>query len=664
MKFSPEFIERVAEANNLVDVISQYTQLRPTGGGFMGRCPFPDHPEKTPSFSVSEAKQVYHCFGCHKKGNIFSFLQEYNGMSFRDAVEYLANRAHIPMPIVDQNRSEQEDQQTKQKKLLLRVNQLAQFYFRESFKRLPSNHPVKLYVQKRQLSETTVETFQLGYASEEWDGLTKFLESKKVPLELAEQARLIKSRSQGKTGHFDIFRDRLIFPIQSAMGDVVAFGGRIILQGEPKYLNSPETLVFYKGKTLYGLNETAKYIRSEDLAIVVEGYMDLVALYQAGIKNVVATMGTALTSEHARMISRSTKNVLVLFDGDAAGREAAERSLPILLGADLFPKGLILPDDMDPDDFIKAKGVSALQKLISESGELFQQILNQWLIDYRGEAAKKVQVAGQIGNIFEVIKNPSLKSLYLTEAAQKLGVDEKWLKEAITKRANVSPGNTGVVGNSSLSGSNSVLGASAIATSEPRKSVLGNNFSDEEKIKLVGASKAEIGLLGLVLKNYNNMEQFLKADIQSQILHSGIQEVLKRIEGVYRQAPEKFGKLTSLLTNFVDKPEYLFPPDILISPAQMIAKAGIENQTADVASAEGGLNLAEGVGAELGFDETTEVSEKEIKFLADCITKIKEQFIEHQIKTLTLELKRQADVEKLQKLQELKKEALSIRNRI
>ncbi len=643
MRFTPEFIERVAEANNLVDVIAQYTQLRPTGGGYMGRCPFPDHPEKTPSFSVSEAKQVYHCFGCHKKGNIYSFLQEYNGMSFRDAIEYLANRAHIAMPVMDQKRSEQEDQQARQKKLLLRVNQLAQFYFRESFRRLPATHPAKLYVKKRGLSEETLETFQIGYATDEWDGLTKFLESKNVPMELAEQARLIKARSQGKSGYFDIFRDRLMFPIFSAMGDVVAFGGRIIQQGEPKYLNSPETLVFYKGKTLYGFNESAKYIRSEDLAIVVEGYMDLISLYQAGIKNVVATMGTALTSEHARLISRSTKNVLALFDGDAAGREAAERSLPILLGADLFPKGLILPDDMDPDDFIKSQGVQPLKNLIQQSEDLYRQILNQWLLDYRGEASRKVQVAGQIAQIFENIKNHSLKSLYLAEAAQKLGVDEKWLREAMAKAANSQPTMT-----QSTSVPTSIT--TSVISADSTKKLTASDFIDGDRIRLMGASKAEIGLLGLVLKNYNNMEQFLKAEVQTQILHEGVREVLKRIEGVYRQAPEKFGKLTSLLTNFVDKPEYLFPPDILnvLSVGNFSATSAASDTTEAIQNE---------------WDETTEVSEQESKYLADCILKIKEQFIEHQIKTLTLELKRQADVEKLQKLQELKKEFLAIRMR-
>src|SRR5437868_3538682 len=434
MKFSPEFIEKVRDANNLVDIISQYTQLKPTGSGLMGRCPFPDHQEKTPSFSLSETKQVYHCFGCHKKGNIFTFLQNYQGMSFPEAIEYLANRASIAMPEKNSSEAnEYQDRQQERKKLLARVNKLANYYFIEQLKRQPVDHPVKKYIVKRGLSPDVLETFQIGYSTPEWDGLVKYLESKKVPMDLIEEARLAKARAGGKTGHFDLFRDRLMFPILNPMGEAVAFGGRIIDQGEPKYLNSPETPVFVKGRILYGLAQTARYIRTEDQAIIVEGYMDLVALYQAGIRNAAATMGTALTPDHGKLLKRMTKNVVVLFDGDSAGQEAAERSLPILLSADVHPKGLTLPDGMDPDDYVKAKGAEALKDLMTKAPDLFVLILQRWMEDYRGEASQKVKLCDQLKPILEVVPDSRLKDLYVQEAARRMSVPANWLKEALFK---------------------------------------------------------------------------------------------------------------------------------------------------------------------------------------------------------------------------------------
>ena len=200
MKFNPEFIERVSEANNLVDIISQYSQLKPAGGGLMGRCPFPDHPEKTPSFSVSEIKQVYNCFGCHKKGNIYTFLQQYNGMSFREAVEYLADRANIALPQVNEQEASALDAAAQVKKQIGRVNKLAVNFFHENFKRLPESHPVREYAKRRNLTPEIIENFQIGYSSEEWDGLVKLFESKSIPMTLAEDARLVKARANGKSG--------------------------------------------------------------------------------------------------------------------------------------------------------------------------------------------------------------------------------------------------------------------------------------------------------------------------------------------------------------------------------------------------------------------------------------------------------------------------------
>lgn len=348
----------------------------------MGRCPFPDHQEKTASFSVSEFKGVYHCFGCKKSGNVTTFLRDFNGMSFPDSIAYLAERNGIPITddAYENNRPDYSNEDKDQKKTLLRANKIAADFFKEMLKRQSTDSQIRQYVLKRKLNPETIEEFQIGYAPNEWEALGQQLNRSSIPVEVAEEAQLVRKRKEGQ-GYFDMFRDRLMFPIHSPTGDVLAFGGRIIEQGEPKYLNSPETPVFHKGKVLYGLAQTAKHIRSDDLVLVVEGYMDLVSIYQAGLKNVVATMGTALTPDHAKLIKRLTNNVVVLFDGDDAGKMAAERSLPILLSQGLFPRGLTLTEAKDPDEFVIKFGTEALKKQIDSAPDLFKVVLKSWMSD-------------------------------------------------------------------------------------------------------------------------------------------------------------------------------------------------------------------------------------------------------------------------------------------
>ena len=439
MRFSQEFIERVQESNNVVDIISQYTQLKHTGSGLMGRCPFPDHQEKTASFSVSETKQVYHCFGCHKSGNIFSFLRDYQGLNFPEAVEYLAHRANLTLPSVDAALANEEDKAKERRKQLLKANKLAANFFNEQMKKASADHSVKKYIEKRGLSAETLEAFQIGYAPKEWDALTLYLQANDISTSVAEEARLLVARKEGKSGHFDMFRDRLMFPILNSMNEVLAFGGRIIDQGEPKYLNSPETPVFIKGRVLYGLHQTARFIRSEDQIIIVEGYMDLVALHQAGIKNVAATLGTALTLDHARIMKRLTQNVLVLFDGDQAGQDAAERSLPLLLQADLYPKGLTLPQGMDPDDYVKTYGAEALKVLMAEAPDLFSMILKSWMAGFKGEPADKIKLIDKVKPILSAIPDYRLKDLYIAELATRAGLSAQWLNQALSLSKNSAP---------------------------------------------------------------------------------------------------------------------------------------------------------------------------------------------------------------------------------
>ena len=619
MRFSQDFIERVSEANNLVDLISQYTQLKPSGSGLMGRCPFPDHVEKTASFSVSETKQVYHCFGCHKSGNLFSFLRDYQGMSFPEAVEYLANRASIPIPAPEKE-DPARDQAADKKKLLLKVNKLAADYFSEQLKRVPHDHPVKKYIASRGLSQEVIDTFGIGYAHPEWDGLERYLVSKNVPMSLAEEARLVKAR-QSKSGYFDLFRDRLMFPISSAMGEPIAFGGRYLekKETEPKYLNSPETPVFVKGKVLYGLSQTARYIRSEDMALIVEGYMDLVSLYQAGIRNSVATMGTALTPDHGKMLKRMTKNVVALFDGDSAGMEAAERSLPILLAADLYPKGLTLPNNMDPDDYVKKYGAEALKVELDRAPDLFVMILARWMEGYRGDASEKVKLADKLKPLYEVIPDLRLRDLYLAEAAQKMGVTLPWLRQAVGLQ---SSGPVYSQNKQGLSRTVQPNQSAPVANQVAPQAV--SDTAEGGKISLKGASKAEVLLLGLVLKSRANFEQFESEKLLENVAHTGVKKILEKATDVYRQDLNKFDKLTSLLVSYVDLPELLF-----------VAEPTPEGDP--------------------GFDE-----EAEAKLLRDCFKRVRDNFQREKAKQLTQELKSEFSSEKLEQIMKAHRDRLSL----
>jgi DNA primase len=588
----------VQEANNLVTIISQYTQLKHSGGGFMGRCPFPDHAEKTASFSVSESKQVYHCFGCKKSGNIFSFLRDYNGMSFPEAVEYLADKAGIPLPeIQDPQKNDQYTEQQDKKKQMLKLNKLASHFFTETLKRVSSDHPIKSYIQRRKLTPETIEEFQIGYAPVEWEGLATHINRQGISLALAEEARLVKARKEG-TGYFDIFRDRLMFPIVSASGEVLAFGGRIHDQGEPKYLNSPETLVFNKSKTLYGLAQTAKWIRSEDSVIIVEGYMDLVSLYQAGIKNLAASMGTALTAEHAKLIKRMTNNVVCLFDSDNAGQAAAERSLPLLLAAGLYPKGLILADAKDPDEFVNKFGVEALKQKIETSPELFNLVLQMWMRDYRGEASQKVKIMDQVRPVFDAIPDKRLKSLYAQELSHRMNVGLDWVRASLTAplaKAEYSRPSAEVSGPENVSDS---LKNSEMKARKPLFSIS-------------GAPQAEILLLQLALKSRANFDLVLNnggQQILSQISHLGVKSLFQKAEQVYRQDESKFDRLTSLLIEYVDAPEMMF------------------SNSSDL-------------------DE-----EKEKKMISDCMKRIQQLFLKDQAKKMGQGISKN-DTEKLKEIE-------------
>ncbi len=348
-----EKIEEIKDRADIVEVVSEYVPLKRRGRNYVGLCPF--HSEKTPSFTVSEEKGIFYCFGCHTGGSVITFLMKKEGISFPEAVRSLARRYGI---IVQEDRGYGEEWD-----LLYNANRMAMEYFRECL-RSREGREAREYLKDRGYEGDMVERFCLGYAPQRWDGLTGYLGSRGISLETAEKVGVVV---KGERGYFDRFRGRLIFPIFDPRGRPVGFGGRSLDGKEPKYLNSPESPVFRKGRILYGFWQARESIRRERAVVIVEGYFDLLALHRAGITNSVATMGTALTPDHLRGIKGYVDCVYTVFDGDEAGRKATLRGLDVFLQEDVRARVVVLPVGTDPDEFLKVHGGSAMKDLLSKA---------------------------------------------------------------------------------------------------------------------------------------------------------------------------------------------------------------------------------------------------------------------------------------------------------
>jgi DNA primase len=428
MRISEAKIEEIRSAANIVDIVSGYVQLRKRGKNFVGLCPF--HSEKTPSFTVSEEKQIFHCFGCHTGGNIFKFLMEYEKISFVEAVQELAEELGIQLEF-DQGIS--EEKQTEQE-ILYDINTEAARYFSNNLLNSPDGEKAHNYFQNRKIKLPTMRAFGLGYAATGRDNLIRFLQGKKIDNDKALQLGLIGKSSDGRL--YDKFFSRIIFPIFSPNGRVVAFAGRILEPREnaAKYLNSPESLIYIKGRTLYGLSHAKDEIRRLDKAILVEGYMDLISLYQNGIKNVVAVSGTALTEEQVQLLSRYTKNVVLLFDADTAGIKAAMRSIELLLKRDIEIKIASLPVGEDPDSYVNNFGKDNFEELI-KTAKNFLEYQSEYY-ESLGMFEEPVKAAEAIRDLVKPLAliNDELKaSLLIKNIAKKFNLREKLLESELDK---------------------------------------------------------------------------------------------------------------------------------------------------------------------------------------------------------------------------------------
>lgn len=424
-KFSSDsIVEDVRRATDIVDIISQYVRLQKRGKNYLGLCPF--HTEKTPSFTVNREKGLYHCFGCGAGGNVFTFLTQHEKISFGEALRQLASRANISLPSYSDERHNDVDE-------VLDINEKAVRYYRDMLRSDEGARALAYMKESRKFNDESIDRFMLGYAPDRWDGLLNHLRKKGINEKTIEKSGLILKRQDG-SGYYDRFRARVMFPVFSAGGSVIAFGGRTLKPDEKaKYINSPETAAYIKGKTLFGIYQAKDAIIEKDSAILVEGYADLIALHQSGIRNVVASSGTALTIEQIQHISRYTQNVYLVYDADTAGQDASMRGSDLLLEQGLNVYIVELPAGEDPDTYVLARGSEEFMALIGNASNIVE--FKATLLARR--AGSSSNTGAIIQSIVESLAriNDAIKvNLYVKDLSGKFGLREEAIYEELKKR--------------------------------------------------------------------------------------------------------------------------------------------------------------------------------------------------------------------------------------
>jgi len=429
---SSEAKEEVKKAADIVEVIGQYVELKKRGQNYIGLCPF--HSERSPSFTVNQSKQIYHCFGCGRGGDVFTFWMEYHNLDFLQSLKDLAERYNIPLP---QKRDLYADRKKAElKEELFKINDLAGRYFHDILLKSTDGKPGRDYFSRRHISQETISQFRLGYAVKRWDGLLNYLKSKNCSLDRAAKAGLLVPKNNKE--YYDRFRGRIMFSIFDLNQHSIGFGGRILDDSLPKYINTPETPIYHKGYYLYGLDSAFEDIRKRDLAIIVEGYMDMLVLRQHGISNVVASLGTALTSDQIRRLKGYTKNVVVLFDPDDAGREAALKSFPLFLNEGISAKVVVLPEGEDPDSFVNKHGSDAFKKLLKRAAPIFDFYLDQTLANMGHGVDEQIKALSEVLPVFMDLGQGATRFLYVHRFAEKSGINEAIVWEELRHHSNAS----------------------------------------------------------------------------------------------------------------------------------------------------------------------------------------------------------------------------------
>src|SRR6266481_3265219 len=428
--FSPATLEQIRAASDIVDVIGAYVPLKRAGANFVALCPF--HKEKTPSFNVNPHRQIFHCFGCHKGGDVFTFVKEYENLDFPEAVRRLAERARIPLEY-EKNAGEQQTRHIKEK--LLQIHEQIAQRWQNALASEASGQIARDYLARRGVAAEAIKLFRLGAAPDAWDDTVNFAKSKGHPLDLVEKAGLIL-RKEGSDNYYDRFRGRLMFPICDEQGRVIGFSGRVLSGDEKtaKYVNSPETPIFTKSKVFFGLDKSKRALLDAEYAIVCEGQLDLIACFMAGVENIVAPQGTAFTADHARILKRYVEEVVLCFDSDEAGQSAAVRVLDSLLASGLAIRVVTVPPPHDPDSFIKTFGGEAFKQLVEKADGFFDYYLNR-LCAANDVATDKGQLAVLrcMAEAVQKTQNMVLIDKYAQKTALRLGVQPDAVRSEFRK---------------------------------------------------------------------------------------------------------------------------------------------------------------------------------------------------------------------------------------
>jgi DNA primase len=438
-----EKISEIKNAADIVDVVSEAVLLKKAGKNHIGLCPF--HSEKTPSFTVSPDKQIFHCFGCGTGGNVFSFLMKQEGLTFPEAVRVLGKRYGIDIP--ERPLSPAQKKKISEKESLLDINRRAMEFYHQALNADGPGQAARDYLDKRGISQKTIDDFKLGYAREGWDYLLNFFKNQRVSSSLLEKSGLVLPK-KNKNGYYDRFRNRIMFPIFDAGMQVVGFGGRVLDDSLPKYLNSPETVVYNKRRSLYGIQRAKDKCRSADSVFIVEGYLDVIALHQHGIENTVATLGTALTPDHVRMLTRFAGNMVLVYDSDEAGIRSAKRCIDTFWREhvdfrrhDVFREEtadthiMVLPAGHDPDSFVFEKGPELFLKAAGSAPGIITFLINCAIEKHGLGTEGKVRIIKELQAPLAAINDRVAQSLYVQQLAERLGIAENAILERINEIA-------------------------------------------------------------------------------------------------------------------------------------------------------------------------------------------------------------------------------------
>jgi DNA primase len=421
-RINEETVREIRERSDIVEVISGYLPLRRSGANYLGLCPF--HQEKSPSFNVNSPRQIFHCFGCGTGGNVFTFVMRMEGLSFPEAVKRLGERAGIRVeetPVTPADRQRRD-----QRARLLRINEAACAFYHRVLLEDAAGAPGRRYLRQRGYESAIVRSFRLGFAPAQWESLAGHLTAQGFSQEELRAAGLVREGSGGR-GDRDLFHNRLLFPILDPEGEVVAFGGRVLDDGMPKYLNSPETPVYQKGRTLYGLSQGRDAIRQARTVLVVEGYFDLLALHRAGIANAVAACGTALTAEHARLIKRYAEQALLVFDADKAGRQATFRAMDALIPEGVETRAVTLAAGEDPDSFLAGHGVEMFRARLAAARPVLELFIDEQLQLHGDTIAGRARAAEEVLVRIRRLPSELERDLSLQQLATRTGLDKQLL---------------------------------------------------------------------------------------------------------------------------------------------------------------------------------------------------------------------------------------------